>query len=399
MKKLITIALAVSMLLSFCSCSFIRDVRSEFIKKQILASFNSGDTLGVSEESGSFDALFEPFLGDFMISGIQSDSGLKKVWKNAHLLALDYSSLTGSMYIFYNPTQKKAYQYFFKGEKVTSVGSSKTEENPTTLFSAFGLDVSMFYQEKSNKPAMRDLTAEDLTVSDDYKTCYISEDYIKELAKASYVTDEIYSEKELERYFEGFTGSGALNIEENTLEISFSSTGENAPKMAVDMVFTFVDAESMNALITVKSEQAIDGQIVPMEITMSINELRMVEDKPVKMDMAVTTKYRMQESGITVDGSKTDVCKIDVTDASKSKLLLTSNQKLKYTQNGSLESQASSEVYFEIDTSKTEEALVYRTKNNNSLTLEITADSVFFGEHESVAPASVRQKYSSDSAK
>ena len=81
MKKLITIALAVSMLLSFCSCSFIRDVRSEFIKKQILASFNSGDTLGVSEESGSFDALFEPFLGDFMISGIQSDSGLKKVWK------------------------------------------------------------------------------------------------------------------------------------------------------------------------------------------------------------------------------------------------------------------------------------------------------------------------------
>ena len=191
MKKLITIALVVSMLLSFCSCSFIREVRSEFIKKQILASFNSGDTLGVSEESGSFDALFEPFLGDFVISGIQSDSEMKTIWKKAHVLALDYSSLTGSMYIFYNPTKQKAYQYVFKGEKVTSVGSSKTEENPTTLFSAFGLDVSMFYQENDDdeeKPALRDLTADDLTVSDDYKTCYISEDYIKELAKTSYVT-------------------------------------------------------------------------------------------------------------------------------------------------------------------------------------------------------------------
>ena len=110
MKKLITIALVVSMLLSFCSCSFIRDVRSEFIKKQILASFNSGDTLGVSEESGSFDALFEPFLGYFVISGIQSDSGLKTIWKKAHLLNLDYAAF-GSTYLFYNPTKKKAYQF------------------------------------------------------------------------------------------------------------------------------------------------------------------------------------------------------------------------------------------------------------------------------------------------
>ena len=403
MKKLIALILTIATLLSFSSCSFIREVRSNIIKKQILAGFTSSDTLGVSEESGSFNALFEPFLQDFIVAEIENDNELKYIWKKGNLLTLEYVSLKGSVYLFYSPTKEKAYQYYYVGERLSRLGSSDVEEDPTTIFSAFGVDIDAFYHpsdstESTEQPTLRDMTADDLTISDDYKTCYISEDYIKELAKTSYVTDELYSEKELERYFEGFTGSGALKIEEKTLEISFSSTGENAPKMAVDMIFTFAEDESMDAVITVKSEQAIDGQIVPMEITMRINDFHTVEGKPVKMDMEVTTEfqYNVEDSGTTMEISKTDVCKIDISDETKPQLLLKSKQSSKLIEPGVPVQTSTSEVYFEIDTQKSEDQLVYRTTTDLIVDVEIFADHVAFGDHEKVAPERVRTQYSTD---
>ena len=63
------------------------------------------------------------------------------------------------------------YQYYERGS-VSYVGEGESEKDPTTLFEAFGVDISMFYETDNNanagtdsaeKQPLRDMTADDLT--------------------------------------------------------------------------------------------------------------------------------------------------------------------------------------------------------------------------------------------
>ena len=162
MKRLITLILAFSMLLSLCGCGYIRQIKVEAIKRQIISSFSANETVAISEENGSFNALFDPFLQDYLISDIRAENELKSIWRKGYLLGLNYVATRGNVFMFYSPTQEKAYQYYEFNNNVSARGSAETEEDPTTLFQAFGIDISMLYHtdddtDSSEKPTLRDI--------------------------------------------------------------------------------------------------------------------------------------------------------------------------------------------------------------------------------------------------
>ena len=405
MKKLITLVLTISMLFSLSGCSYVKQVKKDAIKARVLSFFSSGEPITASKDNGNFNELFEPFLQDFLITRTNSESSIRSIWKKGYLLTIDYKSTAGSLYSFYSPTKGKTFRYLAQNKKVTSVGATPTEEDPTTLFAAFGLDISMYYNKSvddENTPTLRDMTTDDLTVSDDLLTCHISSDYIKELAKTTYVNDESYSEEQIDAYFSAFSGSGVFMVEERKLTINFGSDNEDAPLMDVTMEITWDENEKFDAVITVKNEQEIEEKKVPIEITLRLSNFQFADGKPVTADIKTTSSFQYTTDNVggnsmTMEMTQTYVCKIDVSDESAhKKLLLTTEQASKITE-GSEVLENTSEIYFEIDTTKSEERLIYRIKNDQETDVEILADFIVFGDHDEVAPENVRMKYSGDS--
>ena len=409
MKKIITLILTLSMLLSLSGCGYIKQKRIDEIKAEILASFAEDGSMTVADQNGTFDALFEPFLGDYLISDITAESELKSAWRRGYLIGLNYVSTRGSLYTFYSPAKGKMYQYYENG-RVSYVGEAEAETDPTTLFEVFGIDISMFYETDNNanagtdsaeKQPMRDMTADDLTVSDDFLTCTISTDYIKELARDIFGNSDDLSEQQQTAYFEKFYGEGTIDLEKRSVSIRFGSHATDCPKREMTMEITSTEDGSLNASCTIKGEQEVDGDVIPLELTMRMNNLKMVNGKPVKGDFEIDIAFSMDLYESTGVDMKIDIeqrydISVDVSDPSTPMLTVEIKNSSKSTQ-GTESTESTTEQYLMIDTKKTDKQFVFRQTEDGTLEAEITAKSIIFGTHDKVAPEAVVQAHAKNS--
>jgi len=413
MKKLITLILALSMMLSLSGCGYFKQKKIDEIKAQILTGFVEDGSMAVADQNGIFDALFEPFHSDYLISDITANNDLKSIWRRGYLIGIDYVATQGSLYTFYSPDKEKMYQYYERGS-VSFVGEGEADKDPTTLFEAFGVDISMFYEtdngtgeETGNGSGSaetqppRDMTADDLTVSDDFLTVTISQDYIKELARSMFGDSDDLTEKQQTAYFENFYGEGRIDIEKQSVSIRFGSHATDCPKREMTMEITSTEDGSLNVICTIKGEQEVDGDVIPLELTMRMNNLKMVNGKPVKGDFEIDVAFNMdmfESTGVDmkVEVALSYVVNVDVSDPATPMLTVQIKNSQKAIQ-GTETTESVTEQYMMIDTKKTEKQFVFREKQDGVIESEIIGKSIILGTHDKVAPTAVIQAHAKNS--
>ena len=409
MKKLITLILAISMMLSLSGCGYFKQKKIDEIKAQLLAGFSEDGSMTVADQNGIFDSLFEPFNSDYLISDITANNELKSIWRRGYLIGIDYVATQGSLYTFYSPDKEKMYQYYERGS-VSFVGEGEADKDPTTLFEAFGVDISMFYAGdsgtddgtgSSQTSPLRDMTADDLTVSDDFLTVTISQDYIKELARSMFTDSDDLTEKQQTAYLEKFYGEGTIDIEKQSFSIRFGSHATDCPKREMTMEITPKEDGSVNAVCTIKGEQEVDGEIIPIDVTMRMNNLKMVDSKPVKGDLEIDIAFSMdmfESTGVDMkmEFAQSYVVNVDVSDPATPMLTVQIKNSQKAIQ-GTETTESVTEQYMMIDTKKTEKQFVFREKRDGVIESEIIGKSIILGTHDKVAPTAVIQAHAKNS--
>jgi len=160
---------------------------------------------------------------------------------------------------YYTFTHKDIVMYIMQatGEEPDLYHCERSEEYYSSLFYAFGLDLSLLFGSVGELPDDEEveidfplLTADDLTVSEDFTTCTISEAYLKKLL-GSALKSYNYTDADIEALFLNFEGSGVYTVAEKKLVFNLSAeTEKTGPVTLYIMVQDHLESHKPKRLIT-----------------------------------------------------------------------------------------------------------------------------------------------------
>ena len=391
MKKLLLLVLTLTMILSLAACTkkepeLTLDQKKDQVKQNVIHMLGD-DSDGRQDPS----ELLSDFTGDYQVSSISAvgtDYAPSALWKKGNVSVTEMNG-------------NKQYTVYQDG-KAYIISEANGEFNKdydyettyiSNLFSEFEVDLSAFMQsEDSETPQMPDLTANDLTVSDDLTTCTISDTFLKEFAK-SLCTSMDMEEAEQEAFLASYTGSGSFNVAENKLTIEISGTSEATGALKLAVVASETAADGFTMTMTIEMSMKQEEMLIPMTVTMAYKNVKWDGNKVVSGVLSLTTSATVDQTveGITMKMSMDQTLTATVNRATAGKPSISIVSEAKQIQEmGENKQEDAYKITFNCDLSKTSDVLVCEMLEDGE-TVKITAQSVMLGNIDSTVPAKVTE--------
>ena len=386
MKKIITLLLLFSLLLSTVGCmneSNRQDDQPTPVENALVL---------INSICHPTDIYFA-FTGDYSISGITSTPSINLISRKGNTQVTQYDSSHTDYQI-----RKEWYEFSVRSADNTSptITSEQavTQTNPQSIFWDFGMD-NLFLVLWLNGDTFQipNINSEMLTVNPDGVSCNISKEYARQFAAAFYQSQG-WIDEVIEKTLETMDGGGSYTQETNTFSVWFKAEteykkfhttysytvtpdnkvhitykdeyrmSEDAPLISISISFSDTEFDGNTPIFTrIKSEiQREFDNLIPKRTTLTQTELtldRRNEKTPQASGIEKTwNSFEVEQLGFLPTGKGSRMTLEDLT-----------NKK----------AVATIETMISFDLSKETNQFTYSRKENSKLTSSISANRIRFG--------------------
>lgn len=401
MKKALLLLLVLATVLTFPSCKHepTPEEKKAAIKDEVLALM-SEDTIDTRK---SPDALFDVFEGNFAVSEITSvGNSSTRPHAVIHKDGVLYDAFSAPISsVAYQTTKSYSFVHKDVAMKISDTngsaklaGYSTPDDYKPSFLTWFGIDTSLLFgfasgesAEEEDAPELPALSADMLTVSDDFATCTFSEAYLKEffivLAETS---SEELTDAEKETMLSEFEGSGVFNVTEKKLTFRFSAKSRVSGKFIIELSMQDHPTDGMSVYMNTSDTVLSSDTPVFAESSVAMKNIKYNGDDPIsgtmemEMKMTVESKYgNTTKTTVTTVNSSATV-NVENKDAPLFSIIQKSNSTSRLNNGEPDVSEVTVDLSYE--PSRTESPLRYKYEaksNGSTASLQMNSSNVAFG--------------------
>ena len=372
------------------------------IKNDMLAFFADDD----SDTRKSPGMLFDFFEDDFAIKDIQYSKASSSPNSLIHKDNVLYEHNAPSVYYF-NGYDSYAFVHKDVAMKISARPNQPTEAATLKAFSSpddykpsllayFGIDLSVLSDalsedsDEEDTPKLPTLTADDLTVSDDYTTGTFSEEFLKKLLIAFVDTSKSMTDVEKNTMLSEFEGSGVYTVAEKKMVFHLSAKSKVSGKITLDLVFQDHPTEGITVQVT-STDTIYPPSGIPtlVETSISLDNIKYNGDVPISGSIGMKTKTTVEQKIANVTRTTVAVASatatVNVENKTKPVFSVICQAKEKSMNNGNESTAVGSETKTELsyDPARSEKQLRYsnfKDDGASSSAFQASSENVAFGD-------------------
>jgi len=267
----------------------------------------------MEDDTYDTDAFIAEFFGDFSIgrfdSGNNQDANLSKMYKIGDVLAVENQKAGETTYQIVVDSKLCSVYRTNDGAKLHLESSTDYPyEYPLSIFTAFGVDMSLVYSTEESPKDEPKLTYDSLSVSKDKKTVTFSKDYLKDVAE--YLMSSLEpSDKQMKDFLADAKLSGSFDVERQLATTVIEGKMDEIGDVKIEAGFEFKDQKPISLLSAFTLTADVDG--VPVTTTQEniVRNITYENDKIISLTVENrnTTSSKYTESGVDIDFSSNEV--------------------------------------------------------------------------------------------
>lgn len=275
--------------------------QAETLEKSIL----DGVIFLMNDDTYDPDDVISKFFGDFMIDGFNStDLPYKRIYKIGDVMAYEYSNGDVDYQIVSEHKIHTVQKFANTNECCHPLLEEYPYDYPLSIFSVFGIDMSMIYStEEVDSDKMPVASYDALILSDDCKSVTFSDAYLKDLGR--YICDVFeLDEAGMDKFVDSMSAGGGYSVSDQTFTFVIEGTMEGLGTLRVDMEMSYTGKKPSAAKTCMTLATEMDG--LPIIVTQESEIKDMIYDKDDKLISLRYINRNLEECKYSYEGESVD---------------------------------------------------------------------------------------------